>query len=250
MLKMHFILVFFLSLLIGCSTTPIIKNQVSQVSGMSVKYIFSSEAEKRNLVFHTYQNNNAYQNRPNYYEGLRVSSANGDIALIKYLNREGRMDDESINEYIIKKEIVGNSIILKPYQNRLNQNSTLGGVFAYKIPTFTSDEVIEILSSTTHGFTFEVDSKFESESVNGNFRRLASRDFTKFSAGEKIYENSYYLALEGVDVKIEVTTYPYRNGSKCTVSARYKTKPNTSNIISITEIEEKIKVAVEKIVNA
>lgn len=251
MLKTFFLGSVFLLFFVGCSSAPLIKNQVTPVSGVTVKYIYPNDVKQSDLSFRNYNSStpNPYDSSHVTNKGVSSFDRGGHISIVKYHRLDYSDTLESTNEYRVKLEINKNTITLTPYENIINQNSLLK--FApYEIPVFTSNELVNILLSTTHKFNFEVDSKFQSDSVSANFKRLASRDFSKFSSAGNIYENSYYIALEEADVRVDVKTYPYQNGSKCTVAVSYITKPSESNVVSIKEIEEKIKAKIVSIVNA
>lgn len=238
------------SLLVGCAGvgTPPVKNLVTPVSGISVTYTLPDQAKESDLIFNEYQDQVTYAQGVFENHGVKVKKLPQEILITHYVDNGTA---GSSNEYRVKTSISGNSITLTPVENRQNQD---GLIMPKPIPLFSQKDIIDFLSFTRHKFSFEVDSKFPSESVSANFKRLASRQFSKqftaVSSGEKIFENSYALEFEGATVKFDVKTYPYQNGSKCSINVSYFTKSNPSNVINIKEIESKIKEKISLIVNA
>lgn len=233
---------------VSCSSVPAIKNQATTVSGEQVKYIYNDSKVEPSLKFINYNKSVSTSANHSQNSGIEYFDRGEYISIIKYVRLDSDHTFESTNEYKVRVEKTRDSILLTPYENIINQNAMLS--VTYDIPVFSMSELIGILNSTKHEFKFEIDSKFPSDSINANFKRLASRDFSEFSSSENIYENSYYISLEEADVRVDIKTYPYRDGSKCSVSAFYKTKQTKSNTVSIKNIEESIKQKVSSIVNA
>ncbi len=138
---------------------------------------------------------------------------------------------------------------LTPYKNRIQQD---GLIPPKSVPSFNENSLREFLSFTRHEFSFEVGSNYSSESVNANLKRMLSQKSLKSfnSGGEKIFENTYFLKINGAESRIGVKTYPYRNGSKCTVNVVYYTQLTGNNHIALGKIESSIKEEVSEIINS
>lgn len=239
-----------ISSLFGCANiaTAPVKNQIMPVSNLSVTYAFPNSVNESDLIFHEFQERTDYAQGVFENHGVRVKRLPQEYLVTHYVDNGAA---GSINQYRVKVLASGNTITLTPFENRKHQD---GLILPKPIPNFSQKDIVDFLSATRHKFTFEIDSKFPSESVNANFKRIASRQFSKqftaTSSGEKIFENSYALDLAEATVKFDVTTYPYQNGSKCTVNVSYFTKSNSAGAIDIKIIENKIKERISSIVNA
>lgn len=229
----------------GCASVQPIKNQVSDVSGKPITYIFNGESEASPLKFGDYRRT---RHGDGWLEnwGIKTTSSGDEILVTKFADNGVA---GSVNEYSVKVTRKGKDVTLTPYKNRIHQD---GLVLPKPVPSFNENSLSVFLSSTRHEFGFEVDSNYPSESVNANFKRtLSQKSLSAFKSGsEKIFENTYFLKVDGAESKIEVKTYPYRNGSKCTVNVIYYTQLTENTQIELGKIESLIKEKVTEIVNS
>lgn len=237
--------IFFALFLGGCSAVQPIKNQVSDIPGKTVTYVFNNNEKGSSLIFGDYL---ISHHGDGWLENWGIQSKHsGDELLVTKFIDNGTAG--SVNEYFVKVTDKGSTVELVPYRNRMHQD---GLVLPKPIPKFSVEDINKFLSSTRHEISFELDSSYSSEPTNANFKRiLTQKPLNSFSSSdEKIFENSYFLTVEGAEARIDVKTYPYRNGSKCTVKVTYYTQATDTGEIILSEIERKIKKKVSEIVNS
>jgi len=229
----------------GCAGMQPIQNQITSVTGDSITYVFESKTDVSKLKFGDWQRSR-YGNGWKEQRGVKSKGSGNNLLVTKFISNGTA---ESINEYKVEVNSNGHNLTLSPIKNRVHQD---GLILPMPVPQFTYKDLVNFLSSTQYMMEFEVDSKFSSESVNANFKRLLTQNrLSSFNSGnEKIYKNTYFLAVEGAESKIEVETYPYRNGSKCTVKVVYYTKVVEGNKIVLSEIKKRIQAKITEIVNS
>lgn len=234
-----------LLVLSGCEGLQPIKNQTNEVAQEPLSYIFNGASKPTPLQFGAYRNSGVNNGVLNNW-GIRIMKSHDGMLVTKFLDNGTA---ESINEYAVKMTTSGDSITLTPYKHRIHQD---GLILPMPVPEFNENDLYQFLAATRHTFHFEVNSDYPSESVNANFKRLLSQNsLESFNSGsEKIFANSYFLKTANAEAKIEVKTFPYRNGSKCAINILYITNLPSDKQIKLGDIENEIKARIIEIINA
>ncbi|MYN26940.1 hypothetical protein [Duganella levis] len=115
----------------------------------------------------------------------------------------------------------GYSVQLTPLDRGTYQQGLIG---KYAVPDFTDADLRNHLLDNGLAYKFEVNSSYPTESVNGNFMRLASP--VNMRAGEadevsgKIFKNRFAIPFGDKKIYFTIEIFPYRNGSKIVAYAR------------------------------
>lgn len=138
---------------------------------------------------------------------------------------------------------------------KLKSESKGGLLIPEPIPNITFDKLYGYLSSQEVTFKGNITSKFNSESIKGNFDRLMPRyswKRGKADVAHRQFKDTYSLTLSsGESVVISAGFYPYRDGS----IVEYVVKATTENNPRMRKIDwvkasKEVKDQIEKIVNS
>ena len=233
-----FSFIFVVIVMSGCAATQLVKNQITSVSSPPLTYTFEKSPTINDLTFDEYTNERYLSANDVVRDGLTVKRLGDEILVTKFKDVGKMALDATVNSYKVKVTVNGNTITLLPYENRKHQ---AGLIMPFPIPAFSESDLNDFLSRTVYTFSFEETSEFPASSIEANFKRLATQDYSN---------NKYRVSIPEADAYIDIKTYPYRNGSKCEISVKFYTTPTQSNNIILRDVKEKVKSAIAKIVTA
>ncbi|MCF2908318.1 hypothetical protein L1285_08280 [Pseudoalteromonas sp. DL2-H2.2] len=252
------------STLVGCKATPLPPPQV--LSNMeSFEVILPNDVvgntKTWNVNFRPFQNGSREQgsNIYNYFSvdytantqtsELDISACNGE----RYPNGT---DYKSCASYLadvtVTKKENHKILTITPKLKSLSR----GGFLIFKpIPKMTIDKLYGYLSRQEITFKGNITSKFNTESIKGNFDRLMTRHSWRAGqadAAHRQFKDTYTLTLStGEQVVISAGFYPYRDGS----IVEYVVNSITQNDPSVRQVDwvktsEEVKKHIEKVVNS
>lgn len=153
--------------------------------------------------------------------------------------------------YELKDDGKNKILEIKPVSFRTYQQGVVG---PFPIPNFTENNVFDYLISHYIGYTIEVNSQYNTESIFANFERLAKKVAYKQGAKDevtgKIFKNRFSIDYKGHPIKFSLETYPYRNGSKAVIYANIPGFFTSQNKVDFNIIIDDLKKQIESIVNS
>ncbi len=153
--------------------------------------------------------------------------------------------------YEIKDDGKNKIMEFKPISFRTYQQGVVG---PFPIPNFTEENLFDYLISHYIGYTIEVNSQYNTESIFSNFERLAKKVSYKQGAKDevtgKIFKNRFSIDYKGYPINFSLETYPYRNGSKAVIYANIPGSFTSQNKVDFNIIIDDLKRQIEAIVNS
>jgi hypothetical protein len=138
--------------------------------------------------------------------------------------------------YDVKQKENSYSLTLKPTQSTAYQEGLIG---KFDVPSFTPDELQNTIRNGLVYYKFEVDSKYNEESIRANFKRLSTES-----------SRHYYFMNRDKKVRFTFNTSPYRNGSKVIIKAAIPAAETTENTFDFGVLENEVKAKMIEIVKA
>jgi hypothetical protein len=147
--------------------------------------------------------------------------------------------------YAVKQMRDGYEVVFTPVDKETYQQGLVG---KFPVPNFTLDNLRTYLTSFKVYYEFDINSKYNPDSVYANFARLVQ--VQNFRAGErdpitnKIYKNWFISSVDGKKFRYVLQTYPYHNGTKAVIYASVPPIENSNGIYdygtSIRDIRKQI----------
>lgn len=153
-------------------------------------------------------------------------------------------------DYSLKDDGENTILEIKPAKSRTYQE----GLISFPVPYFSEDNLISYIVSHHVGYSIEINSQFNTESIFANFERLATKE--PYEQGEKdpvtgkIFKNRYSIKYKETKVLFSLETFPYRNGSKAVIYVSIPGRYTSENTIDFNIIINEIKTQLESIVNS
>lgn len=253
--------VFLLLFFSGCAAVNMAEkpSMVAQLNSPPLKILIPNETDV---------NAANYENLHFYRHLWNRSYANGNM-LQEDLIREWRLPNDSIEVerrtdngvagsgiiYIVDYSVsttTDNTIIdLKPVNYRTYKQ---GLIMPFPVPSFTEGDLIHYLLEDTIRYTMEVNSKYDPQSIYGNFMRLAKS--ASYGEGEKddvtgdIIKSRFYLPYKDHRIYFSLKTFPYRNGTKAIIHLYIPGILTSPNTVDFAKIIKGVKSQIESIVNS
>lgn len=153
--------------------------------------------------------------------------------------------------YEMKEDGKNKIMELKPISFRTYQQGLVG---PFPVPNFTEDSLFDYIISHYIGYTIEINSQYNTESIFSNFERLAKKVAYKQGAKDevtgKIFKNRFSIVCNGSQINFSLETYPYRNGSKAVIYANIPGSFTSQNKVDFNIIIDDFKRQIESIVNS
>jgi len=167
---------------------------------------------------------------------MKVAKLNGE----QYSNGKSFYSETSYLLKIISVEMEDRwEVKLIPYEKTVVQEKD--PLFInYKIPTFEYGELIDSLKNIKFTITFDENSKYGTDSLKANFKRLLK---------QKNPNGKYYQSrTSDCDINIMAEFFPYQNGSK--VIGNIEAKCNaSSDVIDVVSLKQDVKKYLDEIIN-
>lgn len=127
-----------------------------------------------------------------------------------------------------------------------------GAIGRFSVPPYDENELRTMLSSGLVFYRFEIDNPYDPDTVYANFRRLLSAysfrpnhhndDVAGFNA------DRFRMPVEGMDVRVYLETFPYREGSKVEGVAILPAPPEEGGVIDFGPLAEAVSDRLEAVV--
>ena len=114
-------------------------------------------------------------------------------------------------------------------------------------------DIKQFLSSAYFNYCFELNSKYDKESVKGNFDRLLNKHGSDTNIVMQKYNNNYYFKTDLATYSSNVGFFPYRGGSKIIVDSKIQltaSRNQKGNVITLHHVVADLKKKMNKVLNA
>lgn len=152
--------------------------------------------------------------------------------------------------YTIKQLPDGYDVIFTPTEKETYQQGLFG---KFSIPNFSLYDLTEYLTSGQLYYEFDVNSKYNPDSVYANFVRLVKTQ--DHGSGErdpitgKIFKNWFVSSVDGKSFRYALQTYPYHDGTKVVIYASVPAIKNKNGVYDYSEAIKKIREQVTDVAN-
>ncbi len=138
--------------------------------------------------------------------------------------------------YDINQESNGYSVTMKPTQSTAYEEGLIG---KFDVPSFNPEDLQDTIRNGSVFFKFEIDSKYEVDSVKANFQRLSKRA-----------ARGNYITNRDQKVPFDFKATPFRNGSKVIIEVVIFAAETSQNTFDFGILEKEIKAKLIAIVKA
>ena len=151
--------------------------------------------------------------------------------------------------YTRSETSAGLTLTFKPVERSTYQ---AGLIMPFPVPNFDDRALINYLEEPVVEYEFEMNSTFNKDAVFANFVRLAGNRFGRpeNAPGAANLRDRFAIQINGKQVELSVSVFPYRDGSKATIHACIPGIETAPSTVDYNQLFQLVKTQVGAIVNS